>query len=367
MQPNSDSIGRRPPQRVERWWDDAETDPVHVAAVEWLTVLQQPEISAHEISEWLEWMHRDLKHAVAFERLEAISTSLRGLEFSPARDARTFAQERYDGSVPLSKWHRQAVRRRVAIAASVVLGTMFCGALLRSSVDEHESAAVVKLSTVVGENRSVALEDGSRVTMGGRTSVEVAFSDDDRSVQLKYGEAYFQVAKDPSRMFTVHVGGVSATAVGTAFNVHRDPESQSAAVTVTEGRVSVGTLQRSGSERPSAVHLNAGEQVTVDSSGIGPVIRIADLASVTSWQSGRLSFRQRPLRDVVNDLNRYVSKPIVLATPEIGSLVVTGTIATTNVNGWIASLQRAFQLTAVTEEKQITVYSTPVKRDGLAK
>ena len=66
--------------------------------------------------------------------------------------------------------------------------------------------STMSVATAVGENRTVPLPDGSRITVGGYSRVEVSFSDSERRVELARGEALFKVAKDPTRPFVVHAG-----------------------------------------------------------------------------------------------------------------------------------------------------------------
>lgn len=75
----------------------------------------------------------------------------------------------------------------------------------------------------------------------------------------------------------------------------------------------------------------------------------------TGWQIGHLAFHLQPLRYVLEDVNRYARKPIVLASDHAGSLVITGTVERENIPGWIKSLERAFDLQATEEADQITL------------
>jgi transmembrane sensor len=183
--------------------------------------------------------------------------------------------------------------------------------------------------------------------------VVVALSSKERTVTLHEGEAYFQVAKDQARRFKVHAGTADVTALGTAFNINRSHDSST--VTVVEGTVLVTpTAQRSQGAGLRGVRLKAGEQIIASNLSIGIPVAVSDLASVTSWQTGRLSFRKRPLREAIGDVNRYVQKPLVLA-PEVTEIAVTGTLTINNIGGWINSLERVFDLRATEEPDRIVI------------
>ena len=92
------------------------------------------------------------------------------------------------------------------------------------------------------------------------------------------------------------------------------------------------------------IRLPAGEQAMAWIGGIDTPSKIKDAAAVTSWQRRRLAFRLEPLRYVVQDVNRYSTRPIVLADGATGDLLITGTLSVDDIPGWIDSLQRAFNL-----------------------
>jgi len=240
------------------------------------------------------------------------------------------------------------------IAASVVL------AAVALAWAKWNAPTADVLTTTIGENRTVTLRDGSRITLGGATRVEVVLSGKARTIELAQGEAFFAVAKDPLRPFKVHVGGANVVAVGTEFNVRRS--SDHVMVAVTEGRVIVEpasdilpvALLREFKPKLTPVRVDAGEQTTAGSAGIEEATPVED-ATATSWQTGRLAFRLQPLRYVLEDVNRYAPKPIVLGDDSIGDLVITGTVTGGNVAGWVGSLERAFALEAVNEPERILI------------
>jgi ferric-dicitrate binding protein FerR (iron transport regulator) len=58
---------------------------------------------------------------------------------------------------------------------------------------------------------------------------------------------------------------------------------------------------------------------------------------------------------VVQDVNRYASKPIVIADERTAMLRITGTISHSNVLGWVKSLQPAFGVRAEIEPNRIVL------------
>jgi transmembrane sensor len=151
----------------------------------------------------------------------------------------------------------------------------------------------------------------------------------------------------------------SSIAIGTEFNVERD--SDRAVVSVTEGRVVVKPivgllpviLLHEFKPKLRSVRVSAGQQTTAGSTGIEEPTKMEDPA--TGWQIGHLAFRLQPLRYVLEDVNRYAHKPIVLESESMGTLIITGTVERENIGGWVKSLERAFDLQATEEADQIVL------------
>jgi transmembrane sensor len=336
---------------------DVERDPTHLAAAEWFVRLQSPDVSVEETLAWQGWLRRSPDHAQAFARIEEVSQVLRAVPPPPAVPASRLAGDRYDASIPLKDWKEPVAVRwpwvtlaLAAVCAGIVVAAIF-----------WKTPTPNTFTTAVGENRLVTLSDGSTISLGGDTRVAVVISQRERTIELMKGEALFKVAKDATRPFKVRAGDATVVAIGTAFNVQRD--SDRAIVSVTEGRVLVEpaadflpvALLQEFKPNLRTVRLDAGQQTTAGSMGIAEPSQVEDPAAATAWQSGRLAFHLQPLRYVLEDVNRYAAKPIVLEGESLGALEITGTVERENIAGWVGSLERAFDLQAIEEDDRIVI------------
>jgi transmembrane sensor len=349
---------------TERRTTSIENDPIYEAAAEWLVRLQDPHVSLEDTLAWQAWMKQDARHARAFARVEEVSQAVRDVRPPRERSSRELEEDDYDGTVALDSWRKRPAHPRparlLALAASIALAVIGLVVWRSSSFRWHPHSGIV-MSTAVGENRTVSLADGSTVVLGGNTSLAVALSRDTRSIALTRGEAFFTVAKDPSRPFEVNAGDATVIAVGTEFNVRRTGDRSF--VSVVEGRVIVEPssrlmptfVLRELQPKLRPVPVDAGQQTTAGSAGIELASAIEDASAVTSWQSGRLAFRLQPLKYVLEDVNRYAPKPIVVADDSIAALVITGTVTSDNVSGWVSSLERGFDLTADEQPDRIVL------------
>ena len=130
----------------------------------------------------------------------------------------------------MAREHRLLLQERRAkrhLALGMAAGMLLAiGAVLtvftswRGSDDSH----LQQYFTRIGEQQTIELDDGSVVTLNTGGQLVVDYSEAARRVLLERGEAYFEVTGDPERPFTVDLGVRSVTAVGTAFNIRKNPE-----------------------------------------------------------------------------------------------------------------------------------------------
>ncbi len=297
---------------------DATLSPIRrevaAAAAEWFARLQDEDATAQDFQEWQRWLNAEPEHHRAYRDIEHAWRLIGDVqpEAWPSRHA------------PAS---RSSPGLRWSLAAMVLLAiTAFSTYWIAG---RHES-----YSTRTAEQRSVRLPDGSRVTLGAQSEVTPKFESDVRRVVLSFGEAFFEVARDPQRPFIVMAGTSEIRAVGTAFNVRTTGDR--VLVSVTEGHVAVRTSDR-------RVMLAAGEQVAVTSAGA--VEEKAPTPSAVTWLQGRFEYRGEELRHVVEDLNRYTDRHIVLADESVASLRYSGTVFPDHLDEWLQGISGVLPVT----------------------
>jgi transmembrane sensor len=228
-----------------------------------------------------------------------------------------------------------------AVAASLLL-TLGAGAYLwLVQGGEH-------YMTPIGGVASVTLKDGSKVTLNTDTEIRVGLSARERDVDLKRGEAFFEVVKDSQRPFVVSAGGKRVIAVGTQFSVRRDAEDLE--VVVTEGKVRVE---------------DAGETVltpgTIAHAGDAGVLvqrkTVPEAQEHLSWRTGVLMFRDQTLGEAVAEFNRYNERKIVIADPKVTDLRIEGNFRATNVDAFVRLLESGFAVRARVEDNRVLLTS----------
>lgn len=96
-----------------------------------------------------------------------------------------------------------------------------------------------------GKSEVITLEDGSVVTLqpGSKLHYARRFDADKREVFLE-GEAFFRIAKNPSKPFLVYYNNIVTRVLGTSFHVNTNSETGDVEVSVKSGKVQVYENER---------------------------------------------------------------------------------------------------------------------------
>lgn len=264
-------------------------------AAEWYAHLRDGRAGAQTQAEWQCWLHAAEEHRTAWRLIEEIRQG-----FAPLRDlpdprrtahALCVADDRLRG-------RRRMLAGVVALAGSGLLGWLgWRENLLPAAV----MAWAADHRTALGEQREIALADGSRLWLNTASAIDVHFDASARRIHLLAGEIFIATAPDAHRPFLVDTAQGRLRALGTRFNVWQ-AESETR-LAVYEGAVEIRTA--SG----NATHIVAtGQQARFTRDGIASD-ETADFARA-AWTQGALVADNIRLADVVRELRRYREGPL---------------------------------------------------------
>lgn len=211
--------------------------------------------------------------------------------------------------------------------------------------------------TLPAQRLTVDLVDGTRVTLGAasRLDVPVDFGDRTRTVMLT-GEAYFVVAHQ-ARPFRVRTATTTAEDLGTAFVVSARPRDSVVNVVVVEGKVVV----RPGTATPGhGVVLSRGQLARVATSGLVSVTADVDVAAWLAWMEGRLDFHKVPLATVRAVLERWYDVRIELPDSTLASVPVSASFDGQTADEALGTLARLLGLRYVRQGATVRFLARPV-------
>ncbi len=270
---------------------------------------------------WQHWHNADPLHRRAWQQVQSIRQMVEGVPGDVA--ASTLRQARES--------RRRVLRQLLLLAGVGVVGW-------NGWDSQWRAALMASHRTAVGEQRRLALADGSQVLLDSHCALDVHFDAERRLLRLLSGRLLVETAVDGlARPFVVETAQGQVRALGTRFTVQ------------TEARFcEVAVLEKAVEVRPAAgervMRVEAGQQVRFDRLRLGEPWQ-SD-ASVASWRSGSLIAIQRPLGDLLDELSRY-RHGWLRCDPAIANLKISGAFPLDDTDRALAALESGFGLRIV--------------------
>lgn len=155
-----------------------------------------------------------------------------------------------------------------------------------------------RIAVPVGSEYRVRLDDGTQIHLnaGSLLTVPTDFSAHNRQIHLS-GEAYLGVSKDSLHPFTISTGMADIRVLGTKLNVRCYEDESELNVVLESGRVDICTAGQN-------IGLPVGFKATVDAGG-HITTAAADVYAETAWHQGRFVFDNRPMEQIMHELERW--------------------------------------------------------------
>lgn len=178
------------------------------------------------------------------------------------------------------------------------------------------------LKVPTGGFYQLELSDGTRVWLNAESELRfpVQFGAGKREVYLR-GEAYFDVRKDTSRRFVVHLRESNVTVLGTSFNVKAYGDEDYIYTTLVEGQVRFTSEQEH-----EEVTLWPGMQSVLNLKSGRTELKEVEVEQFTAWRQGRFVFPSTTLGDLMCQLKRWYDIEVVYLAPEAKGYEFRGAI-----------------------------------------
>jgi len=183
-------------------------------------------------------------------------------------------------------------RPALAVAAALVC------ALLASNLGAPRELFHTQVAAHAKGMRTLHLPDGSTLYVNANTRLRVDFNSHQRLVHLDQGQLYIEVAADKERPLFVQAGEANVRVVGTGFDVRRS--KQQLVVSVAHGQVAF----EADAKVPVAM-LGARQRATFSYAKGTLQQQTLTAEEVADWRGGHVSFRNRELASLMDELSLY--------------------------------------------------------------
>ncbi|SMC52649.1 FecR family protein [Pedobacter africanus] len=170
-----------------------------------------------------------------------------------------------------------------------------------TNTDRSDKNAVAynTIETPRGGQYQLTLADGTEVWMNAGSSLKypTSFRGKERKVELT-GEAYFEVAKNKEKPFSVVLNGMKVEVLGTHFNVMAYNDENVIETTLLEGSVK---LTKDG----SSTMLIPNQQGVLNNGASNFRVRAVNTENVIAWKNGFFKFDDENIETIMRKVARW--------------------------------------------------------------
>jgi len=253
----------------------------------------------------------------------------------------------------LKIWQRPYARVGIAATVLCTLGLMIYGYLHHDPlVPTDKVVQNTFYRTTNGKKAQVKLADGTEVIINAASelSVPIQFTDSSRVVHLK-GEAYFKVAKDKKRPFTIIADLGKVTVLGTEFNL-KAYANEATTLDVQEGKVSFSSLK----DEKQALILLAGERATLHPQ-TGAVQRELGHAGINNlWKDGGINLENVSLTEIAKIIERRFDFQVDIPDHTLAKQHYSGSFKDLKLTSLLEELSFVLGCKYSIKDKQIKFY-----------
>lgn len=219
--------------------------------------------------------------------------------------------------------------------------------IVAEQVQTQETAVPARKESLIytaaaGEKKTVILPDNTKVMLnsGAKLMLSDDFNETERRVDLD-GEAFFDVARNPEKLFIVCCRDNEYIVRGTSFNVSSYVNDRFSIVTLHTGRLEARV-------HDDVIMLKPGDELRIDRNMNQITKQTVDISNSAKWRdSGQLSFSSLPLKYVANQVSHKYNVKINVHS-SIEDIVYDGCLDR-------ESLQDALRLISMTSPVELSV------------
>ena len=321
-----------------------------------------PDEESHRF--WEHWLalHPEKKEEVREARAFLRSMPFEHYQLSREEDAAMWSTIRSRVAASEASPRRQANIARFPVRwyryAAALLLPLLAGLIFYMIYASRET-----VSTGYGEKQTIALPDGSRVTLNANSTLEYQDHWEEQPVREVWlsGEAFFDVKKvyrnvagqpvTPVKL-VVHTPQVDVQVLGTAFNVKQ--RRQNTEVVLNSGKI---VLRRAH----EALTLLPGERVNV-SDGSGPMSKDnVAVEAFDAWKADQFVFDKASLTEVADMLRDTYGYEVEIRAPGLRDQRITSTapVLTSDISTFLAMLEKLYKVQITKRNNVIRIDKHP--------
>ena len=217
---------------------------------------------------------------------------------------------------------------------------------------EQAPIALQTITVPAGQRINITLPDGTDVWLNARTTIQypVSFNTDQRLVKLD-GEAYFEVARDEKKPFTVQTDKFNVEVLGTKFDVESYSDTESFETALMEGSVKISSL----TDANESLMLTPNNKAYLH----GGKLRVmpVDDYNPYRWREGLICFKSETFASIMKEFEKYYGINIHITNLQVQKYLYTGKFRQTDgVDYALRVLQKDIKFAYERDEDNHIIY-----------
>lgn len=243
--------------------------------------------------------------------------------------------------------------RRVAGYALKAAAVILIGLAVFQLVSPRNSREMV--TSGLSMAAPLCLADGSTIFLNSSSTIKFPekFGNKGREVYF-WGEAFFEIAPDPTRPFVIETGETRVRVLGTSFNIRAYPETNKIEVVVNSGKVLFYHVDKSDHILGQVTLLKGDKGVYFRNTGEITKL-LNDEPNYLSWKTGVLVFSETSLDRVLSAVGQKYGVTFNLDDKNLAKLKLTATFDNETLDAVLEVLQLVHNLQFVNNGKDYLV------------
>lgn len=286
------------------------------------------------VSEWIATSEENLQYFEDFSRIWNLSTSSKTPTFDSDKAWKKISPKIHTTPFYKKQW------LQIAATILILIGTFTTAYQITS---KPQSTTLYSAYEVLQDT----LMDGSVISLNKKSKISYTeeFGNNTRSVHLE-GEAFFDIERDTTKPFIIHLDQSEVRVLGTSFNIKSNPEDQLISVFVKSGVVMFKYLSSEDDSTYLSIKLKAGDKVIYNKKThqLEPIQETSEKSTDMYWLNQELIFDGIELEKVSKILETVYDVEISFTNEQTKKCLLTVNFQNANINHIMEVIATTFGL-----------------------
>lgn len=275
------------------------------------------------------WINENNQHKIAFENVKKLDL----LYSSISKNIKEDISKEVHQDIQKAKSFKKL--KFTSLAASVIL-VLFIGLFALNEYQNFRIKHSFETNNIV---QNILLPDGTTILLDAKTKANIKYFEDRREVNLDFGKALFDVAKNPNKPFIINANDIKVQVLGTNFEVRN--QKNNIVIDVISGKVSIQKFEND--KYKELAILTQGKHLAFDKQNNKYKIKDIDVKNIASWKDGIIVFQDDNLENAIEEFKKYKNLNVFI-DKNVQKFSVSGSFKIEEFDKFLFALSKIYSL-----------------------